>query len=309
MADLAPLHHPPPSRARRKVDQFRTLASRAASRLSDLRWRIGSDFKGRKSARRTLPLPLPPLPHSASDKHGFPPYGQDDIFINPLETPRAAELNVHKEDPSSIYRENPNAPVYSTYQRIDDDHDVSAHSTRPTATNVAGVRRGRYAGRSIERNVAHSPEPEEYFEASELTTNYDALCYLAGTRRFAMFAAMWRHFCKLHYQSDILHEACRRGHAALAGVLLGHGVDVDGLDEDNASALYYAVACGRADCVRLLVRHGASVAVNPDLEPGRSLLHTAARAGHLAVTHALLEVLKHLFVCWFVLFVCCCFMP
>ena len=55
------------------------------------------------------------------------------------------------------------------------------------------------------------------------------------------------------------HEACNRGHAAVARMLLDNGamMNVPGLDNDTP--LHDAVSNGRIDCVKLLISRGASL--------------------------------------------------
>ena len=80
-------------------------------------------------------------------------------------------------------------------------------------------------------------------------------------------------------------------HASIAELerLRRSGMQVDAVDECGLTCLFMAAAGGEREVCEWLVAHGADVdARNP--EDGRSPLHAACAAGHVAVAAQLLSV-------------------
>lgn len=63
-----------------------------------------------------------------------------------------------------------------------------------------------------------------------------------------------------------LHCAASRGHVeCVDGLLTLCGCEVDAVDSNSCSALFYAVTLGHADATEMLLEHGA----NPDRQDGK----------------------------------------
>jgi len=84
----------------------------------------------------------------------------------------------------------------------------------------------------------------------------------------------------------LLHIAASRGDLTMMKTLLGHGADVELLDNSGRwTPLHYAAFAGRLEALELLLEHGAKVNV-PGLY-NQGPLHTAASAGHLEIIRRL----------------------
>ena len=90
-------------------------------------------------------------------------------------------------------------------------------------------------------------------------------------------------------QSSPLHVTARRGHAAIAEVLLEAGAEIEQRDSKGETPLRRAVNCGQIGMVRLLLSHGADP-MSLD-KKGRTVL-AAARQEH--IRDALHGVTRHL---------------
>src|SRR6185437_9319478 len=75
--------------------------------------------------------------------------------------------------------------------------------------------------------------------------------------------------------STLLEDACLKGHAAIAELLLSHGARVNDMGKAGATALPNAALGGNAATVRLLLEHGADVNAR-DRESGETPLYYAA---------------------------------
>jgi ankyrin repeat protein len=72
--------------------------------------------------------------------------------------------------------------------------------------------------------------------------------------------------------------ACPNGSAAIVKALLSAGARVNGNARDNGSPLMYAADAGHADMVKLLIAHGANVAMVTNR--GMTALHWADGEGY-----------------------------
>lgn len=79
-----------------------------------------------------------------------------------------------------------------------------------------------------------------------------------------MFGVKLKWLC---YHSQIaLHCAASRGHVECVDALLTLcGSEVDAVDNNSCSALFYAVTLGHADATEILLEHGA----NPNRQDGK----------------------------------------
>ena len=82
-----------------------------------------------------------------------------------------------------------------------------------------------------------------------------------------------------------LHIAARKGHDAIASLLLDMGAEVEAKDRDGQTALHLASSTGHACLVRLLLNRGAKIAAR-NLDE-RTALHIAVMEGHEAVLEIL----------------------
>ncbi|XP_050061622.1 uncharacterized protein LOC114130078 [Aphis gossypii] len=85
-----------------------------------------------------------------------------------------------------------------------------------------------------------------------------------------------------------LHCAASRGHVeCVDGLLTLCGCEVDAVDSNSCSALFYAVTLGHADATEILLEHGA----NPDRQDGkgRTPAHCGAFKGQLETVRLLAE--------------------
>ncbi|XP_060857415.1 LOW QUALITY PROTEIN: uncharacterized protein LOC132934999 [Metopolophium dirhodum] len=85
-----------------------------------------------------------------------------------------------------------------------------------------------------------------------------------------------------------LHCAASRGHVeCVDGLLTLCGCEVDAVDSNSCSALFYAVTLGHADATEMLLEHGA----NPDRQDGkgRTPAHCGAFKGQLETVRLLAE--------------------
>src|SRR5947209_4042599 len=74
--------------------------------------------------------------------------------------------------------------------------------------------------------------------------------------------------------------------AEVAGVLIEHGAEIEGLDWSGRTPLHWAAQSGLVDVAGLLIRSGAGV--DPQAKDGATPLHWAAREGHHEVVRLLL---------------------
>lgn len=84
-----------------------------------------------------------------------------------------------------------------------------------------------------------------------------------------------------------LHVASRRGHVAVAQLLLEHGADVDARDDAGFTPLLLASREGHAALVRILFEHGADTDARDNDK--RTSLFLAVEDGHVEIVHFLLE--------------------
>ncbi|GAB4820862.1 hypothetical protein N2152v2_007908 [Parachlorella kessleri] len=85
-----------------------------------------------------------------------------------------------------------------------------------------------------------------------------------------------------------IHRAAEEGDtAALPALLDALSVSVDTLGPDSDTALHLAALYGHADCVRLLLDHGATASVRD--EDGGVALHDAAAGGYTNICLMLLD--------------------
>ncbi|XP_076087759.1 uncharacterized protein LOC143058181 [Mytilus galloprovincialis] len=84
-----------------------------------------------------------------------------------------------------------------------------------------------------------------------------------------------------------LHKASRRGHTAVAKLLLENNADVSQCNNYKTSALYAACAGGHKDTVELLLQNNADVNQCPN--NGWSTLHAACILGHKDTVELLLQ--------------------
>lgn len=82
-----------------------------------------------------------------------------------------------------------------------------------------------------------------------------------------------------------LIEGIKKGHAAIAHAFLAKGADPNATDRQDGPALHWAAGSGKADTVRLLIAHGADVALRD--HNGMTALDVALRRGHEAVAEVL----------------------
>jgi hypothetical protein len=87
--------------------------------------------------------------------------------------------------------------------------------------------------------------------------------------------------------SSPLHLAARKGHSAVAAVLLQKGAKIATKDGDGGTALHVAAYAGQEGVARLLVDKGADITAR-DLD-GRTPLHRAAKEGHEPVLSLLID--------------------
>ena len=90
---------------------------------------------------------------------------------------------------------------------------------------------------------------------------------------------------------NMLHIAAGKGHTEMVEVLLDHdhdieGFDVDCVDTENNTALYYACANGKVDVAHILVAAGANVQT---CGKGGPLLHLASALGQLELVEFLVK--------------------
>ena len=84
-----------------------------------------------------------------------------------------------------------------------------------------------------------------------------------------------------------LHVALRRGHVAVAQLLLEHGADVDARDDAGFTPLLLASREGHAALVRILFEHGADTEARDNDK--RTSLFLAVEDDHVETVHILLE--------------------
>ena len=140
------------------------------------------------------------------------------------------------------------------------------------------------------RRVEYVPEPIVGFESSDLTSNYDALHYLARCGRKGMFTGMWKNYKLTHDEGGLLHQVVKKNHYELLDALVKHRISLNALDPQGASALFYAVDGGHTECAKILLKNGAVTRITEDVEPGRTVLYTAAKRGNADVVNMTLDV-------------------
>jgi len=84
-----------------------------------------------------------------------------------------------------------------------------------------------------------------------------------------------------------LDEAAYHGHKDVVVLLLEHGADLSGRDNDGRTPLHYAAKTGRTEVTSLLIAHGAEVSAASNY--GSTPLQYASQNGHTAVVLLLLE--------------------
>lgn len=88
-------------------------------------------------------------------------------------------------------------------------------------------------------------------------------------------------------QMTALHVAARKGDLRSIRILLMNNADVNAVDYDNRSPLYFAVYDGHYDCaMRLLQEEGINITVTR--KGGWTPLHEASRFGHYECVQLLL---------------------
>ncbi|KAL1518778.1 hypothetical protein AB1Y20_003062 [Prymnesium parvum] len=102
--------------------------------------------------------------------------------------------------------------------------------------------------------------------------------------------------CANHHNMTPLHEACRRGHAATARLLLAARAATETRDSTGEwTALHHAAAEGHEELARLLLRASASVDARDNV--GDTPLHEAVRHAHLGVVEELLRARASVLAC------------
>lgn len=249
------------------MDRIRTLATRVGDRFGDFRSRISDVHK----------KPAKP----ASPRRTFSTYGEEDIFINPFGVTMRPEKHFENTWENNPYSSQ-NGRKDDTYERIPDTK-VSRQKVARRALGMEDPSMEDYY------NEGYRPEPVGECKPSEITTSYEALHYLAKCGRKDMFRTMWRHYRDTRGQGDILHIACRHGHTEMVQALLEQVIDVDLLDPDRVTPIYYAVDSGYEHIVRLLLGKFAVTNVSESVEPGKTILYTAAKKGYLEIVKLTLE--------------------
>uniref|UniRef100_A0A7E4VBG3 Ion_trans domain-containing protein n=1 Tax=Panagrellus redivivus TaxID=6233 RepID=A0A7E4VBG3_PANRE len=84
-----------------------------------------------------------------------------------------------------------------------------------------------------------------------------------------------------------LLEACARGHAGVAKILLLHHARIDVFDENGRTALHLAAANGHVELTQVLLQYKAFV--NSKAKNGEAPLHLAAQFGHVKVVNVLVQ--------------------
>uniref|UniRef100_A0AC35GCF3 Uncharacterized protein n=1 Tax=Panagrolaimus sp. PS1159 TaxID=55785 RepID=A0AC35GCF3_9BILA len=84
-----------------------------------------------------------------------------------------------------------------------------------------------------------------------------------------------------------LLEACARGHAGVANILLQHHARIDVFDENGRTALHLAAANGHVELTQMLLQYKAFV--NSKAKNGEAPLHLAAQYGHVKVVSVLVQ--------------------
>lgn len=84
-----------------------------------------------------------------------------------------------------------------------------------------------------------------------------------------------------------LLEACARGHAGVANILLQHHARIDVFDENGRTALHLAAANGHVELTQMLLQYKAFV--NSKAKNGEAPLHLAAQFGHVKVVNVLVQ--------------------
>ncbi|TKR72642.1 hypothetical protein L596_020059 [Steinernema carpocapsae] len=84
-----------------------------------------------------------------------------------------------------------------------------------------------------------------------------------------------------------LLEACARGHAGVAQILLQHHARIDVFDENGRTALHLAASNGHIQLTYLLLKNKAFV--NSKSKTGEAPLHLAAQNGHVKVVNVLVQ--------------------
>ena len=87
--------------------------------------------------------------------------------------------------------------------------------------------------------------------------------------------------------SPALHAAALSGHANCVQLLIQHGASVDVVDNNGHSPLFRACERGHTEVVVLLLHAGATVGLVDS--SGRSCLHWAASGGHTVICSSLLH--------------------
>lgn len=130
------------------------------------------------------------------------------------------------------------------------------------------------------------PASEAGFAASSGNTSDSALPssefssgLLALAARSGHSAAVERMLREKVPYGSALHQASRSGHVEVVNTMLAHKANVN--ERVGGSPLSFAVAAGRAECVKLLLEH------NADPELGVHLIDVAAQNGHSEVVDAL----------------------
>ncbi len=91
----------------------------------------------------------------------------------------------------------------------------------------------------------------------------------------------------LYKESTPLHWASARGHVKVVRVLLEHGADVAVQNEDGSTPLHRASRRGRVEVVHVLLQHGADPRAQ---DKNKSTpLHQASSGGHVDCARVLLE--------------------
>ncbi|XP_048474837.1 serine/threonine-protein phosphatase 6 regulatory ankyrin repeat subunit C-like, partial [Rhincodon typus] len=85
-----------------------------------------------------------------------------------------------------------------------------------------------------------------------------------------------------------LHLAAYNGQSEALKVLVGTLVNLDVRDRTGRTPLYIAAQRGHADCVDVLIRHGASILLKEQLTKGTSL-HVAAANGRTDCLHLMID--------------------
>jgi len=119
----------------------------------------------------------------------------------------------------------------------------------------------------------------------------------------AFTIAIWNGFlecAKLLYKDDIINaknpdgkyplmQACSQGHHECVKWLRKNGADVNAINDDGYSAIFYASHHGKLDCVEALIKGKGKADINLKNKFGNTCLYKAIENGHFKVIQALVN--------------------